>query len=340
VDDTQMNLEVIQGLLKRTGIHIDTALSGKDALELVRKNAYDIVFLDHRMPEMDGIQTLHAMQEMQDNLSAGKPCVALTANALSGIKKMYLDEGFDDYLSKPVNPDRLEELIRRYLPPDYLEDPPEGADDADFSGGGGGFLALLAGVEGIDAKAALANCGTEAVLESTVHSYVSGMGGRADELEKLCAASDWKNYAVKVHAMKSTSRLVGAVELSSLAAGLEALADREAADEIRTGNAELVARIRALKPLLERAVMPEVGQEDSGAKPLISDQELEDVLARLSSYADSFDIDGLDAVMQELDGYSFKPDVEKAVAEVRTCVENVDFKKLKARLSDWKAGNV
>ncbi|MBP5465385.1 MAG: response regulator, partial [Treponema sp.] len=224
VDDTAMNLEVIKGLLKKTGIKIDTALSGKDAIELVRQNVYDIVFLDHRMPEMDGIETLHAMQVMQDNRSAGKPCIALTANAMSGVKKMYIDEGFDDYLSKPVNPDKLEEMIRGFLPADYLEDPPEEAGAAEGtafagkSGGGeeGGFLTRLSGLdglEGIDVKVALANCGTEEVFESTLHSYAASIGERADELEALCAASDWKNYGIKVHAMKSTSRLVGAMEL-------------------------------------------------------------------------------------------------------------------------------
>ena len=98
VDDTEMNLEVIKGLLKKTGIQLDTVLSGKEALEKVNQNAYDILFIDHRMPEMDGIQTLHAMQAMEENLSAGKPCVALTANALTGVKKMYIEEGFTDNL--------------------------------------------------------------------------------------------------------------------------------------------------------------------------------------------------------------------------------------------------
>ena len=124
-----MNLEVITGLLKNTGITIDTVLSGREAIESVKHNQYDILFIDHRMPDMDGIQTLHAMKEMKDNLSTGKPCIALTANAISGVKKMYLEEGFDDYLSKPVNPAKLEEMIAKYLPSEYLETPPENQND-------------------------------------------------------------------------------------------------------------------------------------------------------------------------------------------------------------------
>ena len=335
VDDTLMNLEVIKGLLKKTGIQIDTALSGMEALNLVRENEYDILFLDHRMPEMDGIQTLHAMQNMQDNRSAGKPCIALTANVLSGVKKMYLDEGFDDYLSKPVNPDKLEDLIRFYLPPDYLEAPPD--DEEPDKEAGGGILPRLEGIDGIDVGSALANCGTEELLESTVRIYVSSLPDRIAELEGLCAASDWKNYGVKVHAMKSTSRLVGAVELSALAAELEALADRRAGDEIRIGHEKLVTGLKALGSALEQLVMP-AEESDSGSKPLLSGAELEEKLSRLADCAESFDIDGLDSIVSELAAYSFQPEFEETLKKIRTCVENVNFKGLKATLSAWKDG--
>ncbi|MBP5465709.1 MAG: hypothetical protein J6Y13_11130, partial [Treponema sp.] len=117
-------------------------------------------------------------------------------------------------------------------------------------------------------------------------------------------------------------------------------ARQEAAVEIRTGNETLVARMRAMQPLLARAVLPEGGQEDSGAKPLIAAQELEAALSRLASCVEEFDIDGLDAVMKELDGYSFAPADAKFIGDVRTGVENVDFKQLKSLLSEWKAGKL
>ncbi len=119
VDDTEMNLTVIQNLLKKTQIKIDTALSGKEALNAAKNKHYDIVFIDHMMPDMDGVETLHAMRELPDNGEAkGQDTVyiALTANAVSGAREMYLEAGFADYISKPVNGKRLEKMIRNYLP--------------------------------------------------------------------------------------------------------------------------------------------------------------------------------------------------------------------------------
>ncbi len=116
VDDTRMNLEVMKNLLKKTRIHIDTAGSGQEALELVVKNAYDIIFLDHRMPNMDGIECFKKMRELPDNKSIDAPVVSLTANAVSGAREEYLTIGFADYLTKPIDSEKLEDMLIRYLP--------------------------------------------------------------------------------------------------------------------------------------------------------------------------------------------------------------------------------
>ena len=104
VDDNKVNLDVIKNLLKKTKIIVDTALSGEEALKLVSEKSYDMIFLDHLMPGMDGPETLKHMMDMEDNLSIEAPVIALTANAVSGAKDQYLKAGFRDYLSKPVDP--------------------------------------------------------------------------------------------------------------------------------------------------------------------------------------------------------------------------------------------
>lgn len=119
VDDTEMNLTVIQSLLKKTKIQIDTAASGKEALALFDKNAYDAVFIDHMMPDMDGIETLKHMRESEKDTEV--PAVALTANAVSGAREMYLSAGFTDYLSKPVDGDKLEKMLSELLPKEKLQ---------------------------------------------------------------------------------------------------------------------------------------------------------------------------------------------------------------------------
>ena len=120
VDDIKMNLNVIVGLLKRTKIQVDTALSGAEAIDMARKKEYDIVFIDHMMPEMDGIETLEKMQKDRFALCREKPMIALTANAISGAREFYLKKGFVGYLSKPVDPKLLEKIIIEFLPEELI----------------------------------------------------------------------------------------------------------------------------------------------------------------------------------------------------------------------------
>lgn len=334
VDDTAMNLDVIKGLLKNTGIKIDTALSGKEALEAVKHNTYDILFIDHRMPEMDGIETLHAMKEMKDNLSAGKPCIALTANAISGVRKMYLNEGFDDYISKPVNPAKLEELIKQYLPQEYIEEDTVDADAesndkaADYSD----FINKLYKIDELDAESGLKNCGSEELLFSTIRQYYNSIDEKALELQNFFEAEDWKNYEIKVHALKSTSRLIGALKLSKLAEHLEECANNQTIDEILKDHKTLIDTFLGLKHNLEPLL-----QENDDEKVEISKDDLSEKIKLLIEYADSFDIDGLDNIVKELLSVKLPLDFSNKFDKIRTSIEKVDFKELRNLLSEWSS---
>lgn len=115
VDDVPLNLKVIQGLLKKTGIQVDTAIRGQECLDLVCKNRYDLIFLDHMMPEMDGIETLQKMKESSENLNIHTPVVMLTANATRGAREEYMGYGFSDYLTKPIKEVELQNMLQQYL---------------------------------------------------------------------------------------------------------------------------------------------------------------------------------------------------------------------------------
>ncbi len=124
VDDTEVNLTVIQNLLKKTLIRVDTASSGRQALAAAKEMLYDVIFIDHMMPDMDGLETLEKLrEEVQGELPV---CIALTANAVSGAREMYLEAGFADYISKPVDGRRLEEVLKRYLPEEKVLAPTVG----------------------------------------------------------------------------------------------------------------------------------------------------------------------------------------------------------------------
>ena len=121
VDDNNVNLKVFKGLLKKNGMQIDTAMSGKECLELMKENKYHIVFLDHLMPDMDGIETLKQVRMQKDSKSHDSVMVILTANAVSGARERFLQEGFDDYLSKPISLPLLKEMILKYLPKELIK---------------------------------------------------------------------------------------------------------------------------------------------------------------------------------------------------------------------------
>ena len=337
VDDTAMNLDVIKGLLKNTGIKIDTVLSGKQALEAVKNNVYDILFIDHRMPEMDGIETLHAMKKMQDNKSAGKPCIALTANAISGVKKMYLNEGFDNYLSKPVNPAKLEEMIKNYLPSEYLEDSPDFENqNANITKAenqlSDAFIQKLRNIKEIDVDAALRNCGSSELLFSTIEQYHSSINQKALELQNYFEAEDWHNYEIKVHALKSTSRLIGAIELSNLAEHLEKSANQNDIDEIQLKHKELINTfidyLKILEPVLKN-------ESDDSLKPEISKEQLKERIKLMIEYAEAFDIDGLDNIVKELTNFKLPLDFSQKFVKISQYVQNVDFKELRNLLLEW-----
>lgn len=118
VDDNKMNIKVLKGLLKQNKVQTDDAISGKECLALAEQNTYDLIFIDHMMPEMDGIETLHIMKEKK--LCENTPIIMLTANAIVGDRERYLAEGFDDFLSKPVIPQALNEMLLKYLPEEKI----------------------------------------------------------------------------------------------------------------------------------------------------------------------------------------------------------------------------
>ncbi|MDD7177942.1 MAG: ATP-binding protein [Lachnospiraceae bacterium] len=122
VDDVEMNLKVAQNYIRQTGARVDLAHSGEECLRMVQQESYDLIFLDHMMPQMDGVETLHAMKQSDSPFNKNTPVIALTANAIAGAREKYLEDGFFDYLSKPIREEELMELLRNYLPAELVEE--------------------------------------------------------------------------------------------------------------------------------------------------------------------------------------------------------------------------
>lgn len=217
VDDVDMNLVVIQCLLKDTKIKIDTAKSGQECLRKAGEKKYDIIFMDHMMPEMDGVETLHQMRKQEDCLNLDTPVIALTANAIAGVRDMYLQAGFVDYLSKPVEGSALENMIIEYLPKEKRH-----LDGEDNKGNKESLMLeqLKQRIPEMDIAAGMQYCANdESIYQIALESYCE-----QDFSEKLSAffqEKDIANYQILVHGVKSTSLTIGLCDLSEWAKQLE-----------------------------------------------------------------------------------------------------------------------
>ncbi len=222
VDDNKMNIEVVKGLLKDTLIHIKEAFSGREMLDMVAHNHYDIIFLDHMMPDMDGIETLEKSRDLPVNKCSDSPVIALTANAIKGAKKEYIDAGFTDYLSKPIKRDEMLGMILQYLPEGMVTKSPKSERKAQVPEPTYLKAADVLAIDFIDKKSAMKYCNNDdSFYEMICGIYVDDHDENVAKINEKYAASDWKEYGVLLHALKSNSRNIGADNLSELAKRME-----------------------------------------------------------------------------------------------------------------------
>jgi signal transduction histidine kinase/CheY-like chemotaxis protein len=260
VDDNEMNLKVAKSLMRLNGIVPDLAGSGPDAIEMISKKHYHIVFLDHMMPKMDGIETLQKLKE-QNILPSDTTVIALTANAIVGSKETYLKAGFDDYLSKPIDVNKLEELLIKYLPAGHYK--VEDVETAPSSGNEGPAIAISpdsdadAPIEfapegdvdrlkflsenGFDTDAAISYCaGDEAFYYEVLRTFADEWKDKSDAIREDFEKKDIADYQILVHALKSTAKTIGADELSDAALAQENAAKEGDIPAIESGVAALL----------------------------------------------------------------------------------------------------
>lgn len=218
VDDNSMNLSLMKELLKRTQIKVDLATSGKECLELTKQKAYDIILMDHMMPELDGVETLHILRADDSNPNRNAIVVALTANATAGSREMYLEYGFNDYFSKPIQADKLDELLIHYLPKDYVhlekqsEDKACSTEQTDDK-----QQELETDLLYIDCETGKSYClNSESLYQQILASFCKQARAYLPQLDTNFQNRDWKQYAIITHGLKGNSLNVGAVNFSKL----------------------------------------------------------------------------------------------------------------------------
>ena len=295
VDDTAMNIQVISGLLKRTKMQIDTAQSGAAGIERFSSADYDLVFMDYRMPDMDGIETLGRMKSLYPEKVRRTPIICLTASAVSGTKEHLIGSGFTDYLSKPVDIEKMEAVLIRFLPKEKItlaEDAPQ--EDP---------LALLPAevfdVPNLDPAAGITFCGDAESYVAALRSFSASIEARADQLGQCVDAMDIAGCTLRAHSLKSTARAIGALEVSNRARALGEAGSRGDAEALRRDAPLLLEAYRSLKEPLEALFRTLDGAAE---KPPLSEAEFDDARAAIHELCALYDDAGIQDVLDELKG--------------------------------------
>ncbi|MBO6134064.1 MAG: response regulator [Lachnospiraceae bacterium] len=345
VDDNAMNRKVFRELLKDLGVEIVEADCGPKALEFMKEKKFDIVFMDYMMPDMDGIEVLQELHTAPDNMNVDTPIIVVTASAIPGMREEMLQAGFSDFLTKPISFDGLLGVMKRHLPEEILkfqgiEEAPVKKQETGFSVEDDDFPE----VDGVDWGYALLKIKDPEILRGIISDYIETADSDWSELEKhyraLISENDdsvepqgessedaLKLFEVKIHAMKSTSAMYGALAVSSLAKLLEYAA-----------GAGDIARIKALMPIfmeereknlssLKKAFAEglEAAKTDAMEKPAIEPELLRQYLEMLGKAIDDLDIDASDFLMEELRKYSYSAPVDELIKELGGQVKNLDY---------------
>ena len=210
VDDNPVNLKILKGLLLHYEIDADIVDSGKAAVEAAEKCAYDIIFMDHMMPGMNGEEALKAIRQLPDKDKAEVPVIAVTANAIRGMRDEYLRKGFTDYLSKPVETDKIEQLLKEHLAPNLLVsiEEEENASQEEFD----------VEIKGVDVDAGLAKVdGNTRDYIDILEIFAEYGPDKASEIENFAKSHDYENYIIAVHSLKSVAANIGAHQLFTMA---------------------------------------------------------------------------------------------------------------------------
>ena len=268
VDDNPMNIRVVEGLLAPYHVRVTTAYSGREALDLIKGECYDFVFMDHMMPEMDGIETFYHIREMSGEYYKNVPIVALTANAIGGMREHFLSVGFSDFVAKPVETSVLERVLRRILPTDKMiplseaigeitqpSEKPRNVKEAEEVEEATEDKVLQYTDLAVDKG--IAYCGTLENYVEVLKLLVQDSKENQKYIQELYDKQDWKNYVIQVHALKSSMKSIGADELSEKALGLEMAGKGEDYDYIRHNHDTMMLAYEELfeklyqEPILE-----------------------------------------------------------------------------------------
>lgn len=312
VDDNDVNLKVTRAFLEQYGIHADMVLSGQEAIQMAGSRSYGLILMDCMMPEMDGKTTMDAIRERYGRYRQ-VPFVALTANAVRGAKESLMEQGFDDYLSKPIYKERLEDLLKK-----WMNSP----------------------IKGVRLQMGIDNCGEDEEIYHSILQFIAENGHeRSEDLKRFLAEEDFENYTIAVHALKSTLANIGAMEASQMAKDLEMAGKQGRYEEIRQGHGPLLEVYEELlvniKAYLENTQNQMSGNmENQKRTDVLDDDLMEDseemsreelgfVLEDVASLLEEFRYGEAESVVQEILEFHMKGSSRSCIQEIHKDITNL-----------------
>lgn len=312
VDDNEMNLKVAKGLLEPLKMQIDTAGDGKQALDKIRETTYDIVFMDHMMPVMDGVEAVKRLRSLEEEYYQKLPVIALTANAVSGAKDTFLAAGMNDFVAKPIRIKEICTAIKKWLPKEYLQEnrdcstvPAEAKPETEFT------------IEGLDVTEGLENCGSKELFLSLLGDFYKLIELKSVKIEKCLSDGMIRDYTIEVHALKNTARMIGAMKLAADFYRLELLGNAEDTETLLKETPAVLELYRSYKQVLKPYATSETEKKTVDKEDIIA------VLLKIKDAMDCFDLDGADAALKELEGYQLPESLQDDMELLRAYVADV-----------------
>ena len=319
VDDEPMNLQVMDGIFKAWGMDVRTAESGMQAIKLCRDAEFDLIFLDHMMPEMDGVETLKELRKLWANAGKKPVVIAFSANVVSGAREMFLREGFDEFIAKPIENRELERLLKKVLPDPAIVYTTENREKEQVTD----WMHLLR-EHGFHVEEGLQYCNHDgAFYEEMLLNFARDAGGKITQLEAALQNEDIKNYQILVHTLKSSAKMVGAEELSDLAKDTEAAAKDQDTEYIRQNHSALLEGYRQTAQRINDALSP-AEKAASGAE--ITGAELRDRLQTLRGTFDTYESEEAGALLEEMSEFTYRgTPIRELLRELRQDVEDFEW---------------
>ena len=323
VDDMDMNLYVAKGMLAPYDLQIETATSGMEAIEKVKRNKYDLVFMDHMMPKMDGIEATQEIRKLGGKYEK-LPIIALTANAVAGMRETFLSSGFNGFISKPIAVQELDKVLREWLSLEKVihSGESETADTVDANDAFDSFIGAVSKITEINAEVGLSRFpGMKEIYRITVEMFHKKLLPECENMTGYLAANDLESFAISIHAMKSSLATVGAMRLSESAAELEAASKNRETDFCQEKYPVLREKLLALQKKLS-AIFD--GAKDGQEKEPGNMESLREDAKKALAAAEAYDDDACTEIIKNLLPYDFGGDINDLLESTLTALENFD----------------